>query len=336
LRLLINRKNAVKMAGVKRTATGTKEAVDEAVRAKYINPLTDFGFKHIFGEEASMLDFLNAVLNIEGGIKKITYINTEKMAHAEEERIARYDLHCITGTGERIIIEMQNQSQFYFKDRMLYYATFPIQEQAPKGTDWNFKLSPVYSVNITNFCMDKIETVKPVTPITPVMPEMPENLEKPYCSYFQLMNTQTKEIFSDKLIFAVLELPLFNKTENELKTGMDKWMFVLKNLPNLNDLPAAFRNEVFEQMFKMAEIAKLSAEDRRIYYSSLKSYWDMNNYFVQKEQEIAGYQERETGFQQQIFGYQQQVAGYQQEKAAYQRKIAELEQQLALNATQEN
>ena len=35
------------------------------MKAKYVNPFTDFGFKKIFGEEASkpmLLDFLNALL----------------------------------------------------------------------------------------------------------------------------------------------------------------------------------------------------------------------------------------------------------------------------------
>ena len=307
------------MAKVKGKANDGKSGDKKNVRnkresSKYINPLTDFGFKHIFGAKASMLDFLNAVLNIEGGIADLTYDNTEKIAHADEDRTARYDLHCTTGTGERVIIEMQNQSQYFFRDRMLYYATFPIQEQAPKGKDWDFKLNPVYSVNITNFRMNRTETV---------------NTEEKYCSYFQLMNTDTKEIFSDKLIFVVLELPLFDKTEDELQTGMDKWMFVLKNLPKLNDLPAGFRNEVFEQLFHTAEIAKLSASDRKEYYRSLKSYRDMNNYITQRDRKIA--EQRNI-----IIGYQQREVEHQQQVATKDKIIAELRQQLSLKDSQTN
>ena len=34
--------------------------------AKYINPLTDFGFKYIFGDKASLLAFLNAIQDTAG------------------------------------------------------------------------------------------------------------------------------------------------------------------------------------------------------------------------------------------------------------------------------
>ena len=99
---------------------------------RYINLLTDFGFKRIFGEEANkdlLIDFLNAVLNIEGGIKKLEYGNPEKQGRVKKDRKAVYDLYCTTGKGERIIVEMQKVPQTHYGDRSLYYASFPIQEQ---------------------------------------------------------------------------------------------------------------------------------------------------------------------------------------------------------------
>jgi hypothetical protein len=38
------------------------------MKARYLNPFTDFGFKKLFGEEASkplLIDFLNALLPLE-------------------------------------------------------------------------------------------------------------------------------------------------------------------------------------------------------------------------------------------------------------------------------
>lgn len=101
--------------------------------SRYINPLTDFGFKYLFGAKDLLIDFLNGILDVDSGIVDLTYENTERIPHSKHERIARFDLHCTTGTGERIIIEMQNNSQDFFRDRTVYYITFPIQEQAPKG-----------------------------------------------------------------------------------------------------------------------------------------------------------------------------------------------------------
>ena len=296
------------MASGKGRVTGKKVVRENGKSSKYINPLTDFGFKYLFGVKELLIDFLNGVLDIESGIVDLTYDNTERVPHSEEERVARFDLRCTTGTGEHVIIEMQNHSQVFFKDRTVYYVTFPIQEQAPKGKDWNFMLKPVYSVNIVNFRMRDVEPQE--------MNKLEESEEK-YISYVQLIDRDTKKIFYKKLTLVYLELPLFTKTESELQTGVEKWTFVLKHLPDLNDLPDILRNEVFEKLFQMAEIAKLSTKDRKEYYRSLKSYRDMNNCIAQRDQKIAV--------------LKQEKAAYQKEKAAYQREIAELRHRLGLN-----
>jgi predicted transposase/invertase (TIGR01784 family) len=88
----------------------------------YINLLTDFGFKRIFGIKEVMITFLNTVLDIEGGIKDLRYGNPEKLGFSQYERKAVYDLYCITGKDEHIIVEIQSASQVYFKDRTLLYA----------------------------------------------------------------------------------------------------------------------------------------------------------------------------------------------------------------------
>ena len=43
------------------------------------------------------------------------------------------DVYCEVENGEKFIVEMQNAYQTYFKDRALFYSTFPVREQAPKG-----------------------------------------------------------------------------------------------------------------------------------------------------------------------------------------------------------
>jgi predicted transposase/invertase (TIGR01784 family) len=263
-----------------------------------------------------MINFLNAVLNI--GIVDLTYDNTERVPHSEEERKAQFDLHCITGTGERVIIEMQNHSQEFFKDRTVYYAAFPIQEQAPRGTDWDFMLKPVYSVNIVNFRMEKTEELQEPQELKKLQKaEKLKEAEEKFISYVQLIDRDTQKVFYEKLTLVYLELPLFAKKEYELQTGIEQWTFVLKNLPKLNGLPDTLRNEVFEKLFQMAEIAKLSAKDRKEYYRSLKSYRDMNNYIVQRDRKIDE--------QSRI------ITEYRKENAAYQRENAELRRRLGLN-----
>ena len=120
---------------------------------KYINPLTDFGFKRIFGSEFNkelLISFLNALLAGERVITDVTFKNSEHLGTSEQERRAIFDVYCTTDTGARIIVEMQNVYQEFYKDRSIYYSTFPISEQAQRG-EWNYELQDVYTVGILNF-----------------------------------------------------------------------------------------------------------------------------------------------------------------------------------------
>jgi DNA repair ATPase RecN len=74
-----------------------------------------------------------------------------------------------------------------------------------------------------------------------------------------------------------LEMPNFTKTEDELETTYDKWLYILKNLPNLDKRPTKFQEKVFERLFEAAEIAKFSPEEKEEYQESLKSYRDLKN-----------------------------------------------------------
>jgi predicted transposase/invertase (TIGR01784 family) len=248
---------------------------------KYINPLTDFGFKFIFGTKEYLIYFLNAVLKIEGGIVDLEYGATERKGRFEKDRTTIFDLYCTTGNGASILIEMQSHSQEYFGDRALYYASRMVQEQGEnkKGNiDWNFELNPVISVNILNF---KIPVAG-----KPKADKSQKTQGDKYAKYVKLVDVETSEVFNKNLSFVFLELPRFKKKENELKTPVEEWMFILKNMAKLNDLPEALRIPIFEKMFLKAEVANLSPEDRKIYDESLKRYKDMYTVISERDRKI--------------------------------------------------
>ncbi len=230
-------------------------------KTKYINPFTDFGFKKLFGSEFNkdlLIDFLNQVLGDREQIRDLTYLNTEKSGKTGSDRKAIFDLYCENEKGYRFIIELQNVPQLYFKDRSIFYATFPIQEQAQKGNQWDYNLKAVYTIGILNFSF--------------------ADTQERYVREIQLIDKATGEVFYDKLTFIYLEVPRFRKEEAELITHFDKWMFVLKNLHQLQDRPKKLQEKIFEKLFRQAEIAQLTPEDMKTYEESLKTYWD--NYSV--------------------------------------------------------
>jgi hypothetical protein len=228
---------------------------------------------------------------------------------------------------------MQNHSQDFFRDRILYYIADAIKEQGQIG-EWDYKLNPVISVNIVNFCMDgttlwELKKLRKENKLNP--------LEEKYISSFQLMDTNTKELFSEKLNIVVLELPRFAKPEDKLQSGIDNWMYLFNNLPKLTAVPGAFQNdEVFGQLFERARLAKMSKEERKIYNNSLKYLRDMNIFITQRDQKIAAYQQENAAFRQENAAFRQEVAAYQQREAAYQREIAELRRLKDLSSKQVN
>jgi predicted transposase/invertase (TIGR01784 family) len=230
---------------------------------KYINPFTDYGFKKLFGEEPNkdlLMDFLNELLAKETGkITTLNYLKTEHLGTTEVDRKAIFDLYCENENGEKFIVELQKSKQNFFKDRTLYYATFPIQEQA-KRSDWDFELKAVYTIGILDFVFD-------------------ENKNDPDKFRYDvvLKDNETNQLFYNKLTFIYLEMPKFRKRLDELETRFDKWLFVIKNLNQLENIPDKLSEKVFEKLFAEAEIAKFDRRQRQDYEDSLKYYRDLKN-----------------------------------------------------------
>ena len=230
------------------------------IRERYIDPYTDFGFKKLFGTELNkdlLISFLNALFNdAKREIKDVQYLNAEQLGDGYGDRRAVFDVYCVTEDGSRFIVEMQKAEQEYFKDRSVYYATAPIREQAPKGK-WDYHLDGVYTIGVLNF----------------VFPDG-EYPADSYIHEIKLKDTQDNHVFYDKLTFVYLEMPKFNKREDELETMFDKWMFALRNLSRLLERPAALQERIFKRLFDQAEIAQFRTAERSEYADSVKDYWD--------------------------------------------------------------
>lgn len=72
-------------------------------------------------------------------------------------------------------------------------------------------------------------------------------------------------------------MPNFNKPLSDLKTFQDKWLFVLKNLQNLNEIPSVLQDKVFKKLFQVADLAGMTRKERQDYEESLKYYRDLKN-----------------------------------------------------------
>lgn len=231
------------------------------MKAKYINPFTDFGFKKIFGEEASkelLIDFLNALIPQANKIIDLKFNNTEHLGLREADRYAIFDIYCENESNEKFIVELQKAKQNYFKERTIYYSTFPIREQAEKG-QWNYNLSAVFCIGILDFTFDDYEC-------EPEKSEVVHTIK---------LKNQHGKTFYDKLTYIYVEMPNFNKLEENLSSRLDKWLFFIKNLEDFQSIPSIFSDKIFVKAFEKAELAKFGQEEMDKYEASLKVYRDL-------------------------------------------------------------
>ena len=236
----------------------------EEIAGRYINPFTDYGFKYLFGTEPNKeftLALVNELLRGKEVIKSLTLIPSEQLGDTKDDRRAVFDVYAENEHGEKIIIEMQKADQQYFKDRSVYYSSFPIRSQGERGR-WRFGLKAVYTIGILDFVFDE-----------------DKDDEEYFHHVVKLMDVDKKEVFYDNLTYIYLEMPKFRKTEAELESLLDKWLYALKNLPRLLERPAALQERIFKKFFDVAETANLSKEDYAKYFESEKAYYDLDGAF---------------------------------------------------------
>ena len=232
---------------------------ENKMSGRYINPYTDFGFKYLFGTEPNKditLELVNALLQGKEVIKSLTLQPTEQLGDTKDDRRSVFDIYCENEQGDKIIIEMQKADQQWFKDRSVYYSSFPIRQQGEKG-QWRFGLKAVYTIGILDFVFDE-----------------DKDDQEYYHHVVKLMDVEKKTVFYDKLTYIYLEMPKFQKTEDELVTMTDKWLYALKHLSDLLERPKALQDRIFKKFFDVAEIAALSKEEYAKYWESEKVYYD--------------------------------------------------------------
>jgi len=242
------------------------ELVKVGSEGKYIDLMVDWSFKKIFGTEVNkdiLIEFLKVIFP-QYAISDITYVPTEQLGIMEDDRKAIFDVLCRTEDGKTFLVEMQRGYQKHFFERALFYTSFPIMKQGKKALaeeakgnrPWDFSLDGVFFLGILNF---KYED-----------DEMTEHR-------YRLLEATSKKLMTDKLEFVFVEVEKFDKSEDELETDLDKWLYLLKNMSNLLERPERLRDRIFTKLFDVAELAQLDDEDRTNYIKSMNTERDTYN-----------------------------------------------------------
>ncbi len=225
--------------------------------SKFINPFTDWGFKHIFGKKEFLINFLNSLFEGEHVITDVRYLNNERLPEQIGMRKVIYDIFCETETGEHIIVEMQNRWQEHFQDRALYYMSKSIVSQGVRSAEWNYELTAVYGVFFTNFLLDKDKT-------------------EHFCKDVMLIDRHTGKVFNPKFRQIYIEIPRFLKRKEDCDNFFEYWIYNLINMNKMNEISFKDKQEIFARLERVASQANLSEEERARYEEEWKIY---NDYF---------------------------------------------------------
>lgn len=229
----------------------------------FISPLSDFGFNNLFGTEhgkENLLDLLNAILHERLGYERIVDLKlnpTENKGLNPERKSTRYDIHCITDGGHRIIVEMQNNWHANFDNRIFYYGVEAVsrQDRRHEGQPgWDFSIDPVVTIAICNFKHKKLGDL-------PV-------------SYYTFRDQETNRPFGNQLSLVFLQLPDFTDNENECNTFLEKIIYSLKNMERIQTMEripfSTKEGDFFSRIASRSRYSALSEEERLAYDRWLK------------------------------------------------------------------
>ncbi len=243
-----------------RTGFGDEVDVEGDSLPRYIDPLNDWGFKRLFGTEVNKEFLIAFLMEIfpDKRIKDISYLPTEQLGLASGDRNARFDVMCKDESGEKFIVEIQLAYQKHFRERALYYSGMVLHSQGVKGKKWNYNIKGVYFIGLLNFTFG---------------PERGGGLIRRY----SVREDESGELMTDKLRFVFIEIGRFDKRPEELKTNLDKWFYVLKNLHRLLERPTALVDRIFRRFFEAAEVISLTKDEKKQYVSNMINERDTYN-----------------------------------------------------------
>ncbi len=242
------------------------------ITTEYINLMTDFGFKHVFGSLAHkrvLVRFLNAIFEGKLTVTDITYHDKEILPADEKGKRIVYDVYCtspiqrdessyfpdyqLKGENGKLkaehhfILEMQNAYSPPFEERITYYACKMVSEQGMAG--WDYTLAPVLAVAVTNFNFDHL-TPKLVRDV-------------------MLADRESGEALTDKVHVILCSLKEVPKEWTDCRTELERIMFLIKNIDKMDSTSLAYTEGRYPEIFEAAKSNRLKDSDIILYSQSL-------------------------------------------------------------------
>jgi predicted transposase/invertase (TIGR01784 family) len=196
----------------------------------------DIAFRKIFGNETKteiLISFLNAVLKLEDN-KQIVWVeilNPYQLPRMTGSKTTILDVRAKDQAGNFYIVEMQVTDRAGLDKRIVYYGAKSYAAQLDAGENY-YQLKPVIFIGILDF-------------------EYLQSLH--YLSRHLILDAHTQEHKLKDLEFTFIELPKFDKTESQLQTLTEKWIYFIKNAVDLDLIPASVNDKGLKTAYEEAD-----------------------------------------------------------------------------------
>ncbi len=224
--------------------------------SRFLDPTNDVAFKRIFENTARLIDFLNSLLErrIGSRIVSVMPISIEELPNIGDGKRSLFDIKVKDDEGKTYVIEMQRGHDSYFKSRIQCYGAHTLVSMLRKGEEKPYvNATPVIVVSISKHNLFD-ETV-------------------PCISFHKSVEDTTGTCHLQLLRYLFIELGKFTKTEDELQTIEDEWVFFFKSWEYLKEPPSHVKDQFVKEAYKEIERFNWSVEQYDAYFRADMTFW---------------------------------------------------------------
>ena len=233
-----------------------RENYNRTSAQRYVDILTEAGFKAVFGVEKNkdvLIDLLNVVLPAHRRVTDLAYSTTEVPGFTMSNKSVRLDLRCTGEDGTRFIVEMQCYRQLNFFRRCVEYAAKVYDSGSERGDGHGYDIPPVYFIGLLNTGVPKFDRSDSAI------------WRDRYVSEYTFREKESHEVVDETIFLIFAELDRFDKKLEDCVSMADKWFYSLKHVGRMERLPEELKVKVFERLFEACEIAKFTPEEKLKY-----------------------------------------------------------------------
>ena len=202
--------------------------------SRYLDATNDVAFKKVFSHKEILADLLNSILRLPEGkkIEELHFVPQEEVPDLGQGKRSIFDIKVRDQSGFWYIVEMQNRPDELFLKRVQVYAASSYSNQLLKGE--NYKgMMPIVVVSIVNGVL------------------FPQEVECINRHSTREEKTNIQHLF--ELSYVFVELGKFIKTEEELESIEDFWLFYLSQSTQVKHPPEKVKDANILKAYEVLE-----------------------------------------------------------------------------------